>query len=99
MRYIRLERTLRADTSSEHIERTPRATFVRQNWYLHSFQTDKNISSLEQFGQILCAQEQLIQGEKIIQLAQKIEDEYTLSKEDEQLINIILGTGSTFQIT
>ncbi|SDB88356.1 hypothetical protein [Acinetobacter boissieri] len=70
-----------------------------KNWYLHSFQTDKNISSLEQFGQILCAQEQLIQGEKIIQLAQKIEDEYTLSKEDEQLINIILGTGSTFQIT
>ncbi|MBF7694489.1 tetratricopeptide repeat protein [Acinetobacter rathckeae] len=70
-----------------------------KSWYLHAFQTEKNIASLEQFGQILCAQGQLIQGEKIIQLAQKIEFTDELSQNDQQLMQTILGNNSSFHIT
>ncbi|MBF7685237.1 hypothetical protein I2F17_05295 [Acinetobacter sp. B10A] len=69
-----------------------------KGWYIHSFQVDKNIASLEQFGQILCTQGQIIDGEKIISLSQNLEDEKPLTELEQQLIQSILGTNSSFQI-
>lgn len=69
-----------------------------KNWYIHAFQIDRSIRALEKLGQIFCAEGKIIDGEKMIKIAQKLEDEQTLDQQDNTLIQAILGNNPYFQI-
>lgn len=67
--------------------------FLQQakDWYTYSFQTEYNLSSLEQLGQIFCVEKQIIKGEKIIRLAHILEEECALSDDQYALLSSITG--------
>lgn len=68
-----------------------RALKQAKDWYTYSFQTEFNLSSLEQLGQILCTEQQIILGEKIIQLAHLLDEETVLTDEQHALLGSITG--------
>lgn len=71
---------------------------LAKNWYIYSFQTEKNISSLELFGQVLCAEGKILEGETILSIAHKLEDNTTLSAVENTALSQIMGTDAHFKL-
>ncbi|WEV47963.1 hypothetical protein OZX61_06585 [Acinetobacter sp. ESL0695] len=71
---------------------------LAKNWYLYAFHTEQNLSSLEAFGQLLCSEGNILEGENIIAIAHKLEENTSLSNEENQIFERIMGTNRNFKL-
>ena len=62
-----------------------------KSWYTYSFQTDNNLTSLEHLGLVFCAENQIVYGETLIQIADKLYEQQALSPYEQSLLQQILG--------
>lgn len=62
-----------------------------KSWYIYSFQVDNNLTSLEHLGLVFCAENQIIYGETLIQLADKLYEQQKLTPHEQAILTQIRG--------
>ncbi|MEB3766524.1 tetratricopeptide repeat protein [Acinetobacter sp. MD2] len=62
-----------------------------KDWYTYAFQVEKNLTSLENLGKVFCSEGQILYGETLITIAQKLDQQQALNHNQQQLLDQILG--------